>query len=121
MRRSATLRLTAAYALLACAGTATAAEVTLSIVGTNDLHGRLFTDEQGRGGLTVLGGYVDNLRAARAAARSLRDLDAEIRAICDPDEVNVRAFGDQQARIDAFGGLSGIEESRDIPFTPAPQ
>ncbi len=39
----------------------------MSIVGTNDLHGHLFTDEQGRGGLTVLGGYVDNLRAARAA------------------------------------------------------
>ncbi len=41
--------------------------VTISIVGTNDLHGRLFTDDQGRGGLTVLGGYIDNLRAARAA------------------------------------------------------
>ena len=27
----------------------------------------MFTDDQGRGGLTVLGGYVDNLRAARAA------------------------------------------------------
>ena len=41
--------------------------ITISIVGTNDLHGRLFTDDQGRGGLTVLGGFVDNLRAARAA------------------------------------------------------
>jgi 5'-nucleotidase len=51
---------------LAAAGAA-ADEITLSIVGTNDLHGRLFTDEQGRGGLPVLGGYVDNLRAARAA------------------------------------------------------
>ena len=39
----------------------------MSIVGTNDLHGRLFTDDRGRGGLTVLGGYIDNLRAARAA------------------------------------------------------
>ena len=46
---------------------AAAAEITLSIVGTNDLHGHLFTDDQGRGGLTVLGGYVDNLRATRAA------------------------------------------------------
>jgi 5'-nucleotidase len=46
---------------------ATAAEITLSIVGTNDLHGRLFTDGAGRGGLDVLGGYLDNLRAARAA------------------------------------------------------
>jgi 5'-nucleotidase len=67
MRRRATLQLAAAGVLLACAGTAAGADVTLSIVGTNDLHGRLFTDEQGRGGLTVLGGYVDNLRAARAA------------------------------------------------------
>ena len=41
--------------------------LTLSIVGTNDLHGRIFTDRFGRGGLPVLGGFVDNLRAARAA------------------------------------------------------
>jgi 5'-nucleotidase len=67
VKRNATMRLAAACVLSACAGTASGAEVTLSIVGTNDLHGRLFTDEQGRGGLTVLGGYVDNLRAARAA------------------------------------------------------
>jgi 2',3'-cyclic-nucleotide 2'-phosphodiesterase (5'-nucleotidase family) len=48
--------------VLASAGTA-ADEITLSIVGTNDLHGHLFTDDQGRGGLTVLGGFVENLRA----------------------------------------------------------
>jgi 5'-nucleotidase len=59
--------LCAALYTLAFASPAAAAEVLLSIVGTNDLHGRLFTDEQGRGGLTVLGGYLDNLRAARAA------------------------------------------------------
>ncbi len=41
--------------------------ITLSIVGTNDLHGRIFTDQFGRGGLRVLGGFVENLRAARAA------------------------------------------------------
>lgn len=41
--------------------------ITLSIVGTNDLHGRIFTDRFGRGGLTVLGGFIENLRAARAA------------------------------------------------------
>ena len=61
-------RLAAACALAFAGGSAAgAAEVTLSIVGTNDLHGHLFTDDRGRGGLTVLGGYVDNLRAARAA------------------------------------------------------
>lgn len=40
--------------------------VTLSIVGTTDLHGVVF-ERNGRGGLALLGGYVKNLRAARAA------------------------------------------------------
>ena len=43
-----------------------ARRVTLSIVGTTDLHGRVFPNE-GRGGLALLGGYLRNLRAARAA------------------------------------------------------
>ena len=41
-------------------------EVTLSIVGTTDLHGYVFPRD-GRGGLAVFGGYLANLRAARAA------------------------------------------------------
>ncbi len=39
--------------------------VTLSIVGTSDLHGRLLGDGD-RGGLAVFAGYVANLRRARA-------------------------------------------------------
>lgn len=39
--------------------------VTLSVVGTNDLHGSIFP-RAGRGGLALLGGYLDNLRRARA-------------------------------------------------------
>jgi 5'-nucleotidase len=39
--------------------------VTLSIVGTNDLHGGILARD-GRGGLALLGGYLKNLRAARA-------------------------------------------------------
>ena len=42
-----------------------AAPITLSIVGTNDLHGGVVA-RNGRGGLALLGGYVNNLRAARA-------------------------------------------------------
>ena len=38
--------------------------VTLSIVGTTDLHGRVFPSEW-RGGIAQLGGYLRNLRAAR--------------------------------------------------------
>ena len=40
--------------------------VTFSIVGTTDLHGNVF-GANGRGGLELLGGYLDNLHAARAA------------------------------------------------------
>lgn len=40
--------------------------VTLSIVGTTDVHGNIFPRD-GRGGLVLLGGYLNNLRAARAA------------------------------------------------------
>ena len=40
--------------------------ITLSIVGTSDLHG-YFMPRSGRGGLGVFAGYVNNLRAARRA------------------------------------------------------
>src|SRR5690349_5752300 len=71
MRRKAVL----ALGLAALAGVALAAfvatprgsaTVTFSIVGTTDLHGNVFGGN-GRGGLELLGGYLDNLHAARAA------------------------------------------------------
>jgi len=40
--------------------------VTLSIVGTSDLHGEAFP-RNGRGGLPLFAGYVNNLRAMRSA------------------------------------------------------
>ena len=40
--------------------------VTLSIVGTTDLHGFVFP-RNGRGGLAMLSGFIKNLRAAREA------------------------------------------------------
>lgn len=40
--------------------------VTLSIVGTSDLHGEAFL-RNGLGGLPLLAGYMNNLRAARAS------------------------------------------------------
>jgi 5'-nucleotidase len=58
-----------AFALLAgsVAGRADSSDtVTLSLVGTTDLHGQVFAND-GRGGLALLGGYLRNLRAARAA------------------------------------------------------
>ena len=41
--------------------------VTLSIVGTSDLHGVALSRNGGLGGLPLLAGYVNNLRAARAS------------------------------------------------------
>jgi 5'-nucleotidase len=41
--------------------------VTLSIVGTSDLHGAALPRNGGPGGLPLLAGYVNNLRAARAS------------------------------------------------------
>lgn len=61
----ALLLMPAAAGLLAWAPAPPAAR-TLSIVGTTDLHGRIFASE-GRGGLALLGGYLANLRAARVA------------------------------------------------------
>ena len=55
-----------AWPHLATLSAARAGSVTLSVVGTTDLHGRIDADD-GRGGLELLGGYLDNLRAARAA------------------------------------------------------
>ena len=43
-----------------------ASSFTLSIVGTSDLHG-YFMERRGRGGIGVFAGYVNNLRATRAA------------------------------------------------------
>ena len=42
-----------------------AATTTLSIIGTNDLHGGIL-QRGDRGGLALLGGYVANVKAARA-------------------------------------------------------
>ena len=44
----------------------TGTTVTLSIVGTTDLHGAIFPTN-GAGGLPLLAGFVNNLRAKRAA------------------------------------------------------
>jgi 2',3'-cyclic-nucleotide 2'-phosphodiesterase (5'-nucleotidase family) len=59
--------------LAACAGSTArlpapapaAGTLTLSILGTNDLHGGIL-QRGDRGGLPLLGGYVGNLRTARA-------------------------------------------------------
>ena len=46
--------------------------------------------------------------------------EAKLRAIVDPEAVNERAFRDQQARIEANGGLEAIRARGDFGYTPAP-
>jgi len=61
------LVIVAALVTASCAPTGVRSRsVTISIVGTNDLHGGVLPTA-GRGGLALLDGYVKNLRAARAA------------------------------------------------------
>ena len=71
MPRQGLLAVLAVWAL-ACAETGSppvvapaAPTITLSVIGTNDLHGGIL-QRGDRGGLALLGGYVANLRAARA-------------------------------------------------------
>ena len=42
-----------------------AGAITISVVGTNDIHGALL-GSAGGGGMELLSGYISNLRAARA-------------------------------------------------------
>lgn len=63
LRRLGFLALAATLSGPAC--TRLPSTLTLSIVGTNDLHGGVL-EVNGRGGLALLDSYVNNLRAARA-------------------------------------------------------
>ncbi len=78
-------------------------------------------------------GEVPQLFDLEADPREARDLgtsvdhrdvlarcEAKLRAILDPEAVNERAFRDQQARIEANGGLEAIRTRGDFGYTPAP-
>jgi choline-sulfatase len=52
--------------------------------------------------------------------QTLKRCDAELRRICDPSEVTARAFRDQQARIEQFGGKDAVMKMGNYPYTPAP-
>jgi 5'-nucleotidase len=68
--RTAALLISLICCLVACGDRGKAGHgedtVTISVIGTNDVHGRI-SGHDGAGGLAVFGGYVANLRDARAA------------------------------------------------------
>ena len=50
----------------------------------------------------------------------LAECDRALRKICDPAEVTARAFRDQAARIESFGGRDAVMKMGNYPYTPAP-
>ena len=48
------------------------------------------------------------------------ELDAELRAICDPEEVDKQARADQAAIVEAHGGTRAVLERGGFGATPAP-
>jgi len=50
----------------------------------------------------------------------LKECEARLRAICDPEAVNARAFRDQAKRIAEHGGADAILRRGDFGYTPAP-
>jgi choline-sulfatase len=53
-------------------------------------------------------------------AHVLAMMDAELRKIVDPEAVNARAFADQKAKIDHFGGVEALIKRGDFGYSPAP-
>jgi len=95
-----------------------AVTVTLSIVGTNDLHGGVLQRED-RGGLALLGGYVANLRAAR-------DRDGGAVLLVDAGDLfqgtlesNLNEGAVVVAAYDALGYAAVAIGNHDFDFGPA--
>jgi choline-sulfatase len=55
-----------------------------------------------------------------AHAETIAEGERRLRAICDPAEVNARAFADQRAKIEAAGGEEAVRKLGSYPYTPAP-
>ncbi|GAB5439147.1 sulfatase-like hydrolase/transferase [Falsiruegeria mediterranea] len=50
----------------------------------------------------------------------LRDMRTRLDVIADIDQINARAFADQQKKIDACGGVDAILAGEEQAYTPAP-
>lgn len=54
-------------------------------------------------------------------AAALAEGDRRLRAICDPEAVNARAFADQRAKIARLGGEEACRNAFVFNHTPAPE
>ncbi len=65
--------------------------------------------------------YEANDLGQSAAHRDIiAECEAKLRAVVDPEEANERAFRDQDALIQSFGGVDAVLNRGDFCHTPAP-
>ncbi|WP_333834749.1 sulfatase-like hydrolase/transferase [Rubrimonas sp.] len=65
-------------------------------------------------------GETRDLALEPASAAILAEGERRLQAICDPGEVNARAFADQARRIAELGGEEAVRKAGNYPYTPAP-
>jgi choline-sulfatase len=63
---------------------------------------------------------LDDLALRPGSEALVAEGDRRLRAICDPAEVDARAFADQARMIEANGGREAVLALRSYPYTPAP-
>ena len=55
-----------------------------------------------------------------AYADVVEECERRLRAVVDPEAATAQAFADQEARIEALGGLDAVLARGNFPYTPAP-
>jgi choline-sulfatase len=63
---------------------------------------------------------AEDLAARPEMQGVLKECEAALRAILNPEQVSARAFADQAARIAVNGGVGRILQRGDFGYTPAP-
>jgi 5'-nucleotidase len=91
--------------------------LTISIVGTNDLHGGILP-ENGHGGLALFAGYLRNLRAARARDGAVLLVDAGD-MWQGTLESNLREGAPVVAAYNALGYAAAAVGNHEFDFGPA--
>jgi choline-sulfatase len=61
-----------------------------------------------------------DLAQAPGSRETVQRLEATLRTICDPEEVDARAKADQRAMVERLGGKAQVKSESQILFTPPP-
>ena len=65
-------------------------------------------------------GETNDLVLVPGHAAEIAEGERQLRAICDPEAVSLRAFADQERRIAELGGEEAVRKMGSYPYTPAP-